>query len=189
MGYLIFLFISIILIWLILFPFLIRFDIRFNLLKLKGSIAIIIFNKIKIEYKIRIKNGYVYINHKNKSRKEKISNKNINFVFILNFFNQLYFREQFLNFNLKSNFGYVLNSCTTAVVCGTIEVITKSFLCKLKNNKKSSHIFVKVEPQYNQDIFNARLDNSIRISLADILYSLIYTIIKTWSSYEKSRQS
>ncbi len=189
MWYLIFLFSVIMNILTIMYPFLISFNIRFNILRLKGIVIIKIFNKIKFEFKIRIKNGYIYINHKNKLRKEKITNSNFNIIFIINLLNQLYFREQFLSFYFKSNFGYVLDSCVTAVICGYIDVIGKSFLSKLKNNKKSSHIFIDIEPQYNQDIFNIRLENTIRMSIFDILYSLVYTLVEVWRKYEKDRKN
>ena len=58
MWYLIFLFSTIMNILTIIYPFLISFDVRFNILRLKGSVTIKIFNKIKLEFKIRIKNGY-----------------------------------------------------------------------------------------------------------------------------------
>lgn len=186
MWYLIFLFSTIMNILTIIYPFLISFDVRFNILRLKGSVTIKIFNKIKLEFKIRIKNGYIYINHKNKLRKEKISKTNFNFMFLITLLNQLYFREQFLSFYLKTNFGFVLDSNVTAVVCGYIDVIGKSLLAKLKNNKKSSHIFIDIEPQYNQDIFNVRLENTIRMSIFDILYSLVYTLFGVWRKYEKN---
>ena len=100
--------------------------------------------------------------------------------------NQLYFREQFLLFHFRTNFGFILDSNVTAVVCGYIDVIVKSLLSKLKNNKKSSHIFIDIEPQYNQDIFNVRLENTIRMSVFDILYSLVYTLFGVWRKYEKN---
>lgn len=185
MWYLIFLFSTIMNILGLIYPFLISFDVRFNILRLKGNVTIKIFNKIKIEFNIRVKNGYVYINHRNKIRKEKISNKNINIIFIITMLKQLYFRAQFLSLDFKSNFGFVLDSCATAVVCGYIDVIGKSFLSKLKNNKKSAHIFINIEPKYNQDIFNVRLVNTIRMSVFDILYSLFYTAVNVWRRYEK----
>lgn len=188
MWNLIFLFLNIINLFPLIYPFLIKFDIKFNILKLKGTILIKIFNKIKIEFKVRIKNGYIYINHKTKERKEKISNKNKKLMFVLSLVNQLFFREQFLNLDFISNFGYNLDARVTAVTCGYIDVLTKCMLTKLKNNKKSSHIFVSVEPQYNRDIFNLRVTNTIRISIFDIVYSLIYTKYILWREYEKDRK-
>ncbi len=188
MWHLIFLFLTIMNILSLIYPFLVKFDIRFNILKLRGSFALTLFNKIKIDFRIKIKNGYIYINHKNKLRKEKITNNNFNVIFFMNLIKQLYFREQFLSLYLKSNFGYVNDSCITAVGCGYMDVIVKSFFSKLKNNKKSSHIFVDNEPRYNEDVFNIRLVNTIRISIADIVYSLLYTLIYSWGKYEKSRK-
>ncbi len=186
MWYLIFSFLTILNIMAFIYPFLINIDVRFNILRLKGTIYITIFNKIKFEFNIRIKNGYVYINHKNKLRKEKISNKNISIIFIFKLLNQMYFREQFLDFIVRSNFGCINDACVTAVVCGYIDVLGKSLLSKLKNNKKSSHIFIDVEPKYNEDIFNIRLYNTIRMSVFDILYAVIYSLIYVWRYYEKN---
>ncbi len=180
MWNLIFLFINIINLFSLIYPFLVKIDVKFNIIRLKGAVIITLFNKIKLEYKVRIKHGYVYINHKAKERKEKISNKNAKIMFIMSLINQLYFREQFLDLDVISNFGYNLDSRITAVGCGYIDVLVKSLLGKLKNNKKSSHIFVSVEPKYNQDIFNVRVTNVFRISIWDMLYTLIYTKFIMW---------
>ncbi len=186
MWYLFFLFVLMIILWIILFPFLIKFDIRFNILRLKGSFTIKILNKFVLDYKIRIKHGYVYINHKNKERKEKISDKNINVIFILNLIKQLYFREQFVGIEIYSNFGYMYNAMITAVVSGGVEALTKSILGKIKNNKKSTHILIDIEPKYNEDILNIRIINEVRLSVFDIIYAFILTKFYVWRDYEKS---
>lgn len=179
MWRLIFSFLTFFNIWQFIYPFLIHFEIRCNILRLKGSVFIKFFNKIKLEIKFRIKNGYVYIYYKNKERKEKISNKNINIVFILNLVKQVYFRHQLLEANVISNFGYVHNSMITASVSGGIDVVSKCIMSKLKNNKKSAHIFVSVNPKYNEDIFNIKFVYIMRMSAVDIIYTLVLTIIKT----------
>ena len=189
MWYLFLTFTLFLIIFLIIYPFLIKFDIRFNILKLKGSLTIKILNKYVIDFKIRIKHGYVYINHKNKERKEKITEKNINVAFILNLIKQLYFREQFLNLEIHSNFGYMYDAMITAVVTGVIDVITKSMIGKIKNNKKTTHILIDIKPKYNEDILNMRLQNSVRISIFDILYAFILAKFYIWREYEKSGES
>ena len=168
-----------------IYPFLIEMNIKLNILKLKGILNIKLFNKIKFTLKFRIKNGFIYIYFKKKEKKVKISEKNVSFLFFENIFKEAYFRQQYLSLGVSSNFGYKLDSCTTATTSGALEVITLGILAKIKNNKKSAHIFTKIEPKYNEDIFNVRLDQIVRISVFDILYVLIYTIIKTWGEYEK----
>jgi hypothetical protein len=64
----------------------------------------------------------------------------------------------------------------TANICGYLDVLSKSFLGKLKNNKKSAHIFVDVNPKYNEDVFNVRLNTATRISVFDLIYSFFYTV-------------
>ena len=68
---------------------------------------------------------------------------------------------------------------TTATTCGLIDVFGKSIFAKVKNNKKSAHIFVEVNPKYNEDIFNVRLNYEMRMSVIDILYTLVYTVVRT----------
>lgn len=169
-------FVVLMLFLIVIFPFLIQFEVKCNILKLKGSFSIKIFNLFKVEYKFRVKNGYVYVYYKNKERKEKISKKNLNLLFIYMTLNQVYFRQQVLNFNFISNFGYVNDSMITANICGYLDVLSKSLLGKLKNNKKSAHIFVDVNPKYNEDVFNVRLNTATRISVFDLIYSFFYTV-------------
>ena len=179
MWRLIFSFLTFLNIWQFIYPFLIKFEVKFNALKLKGGISIKFFNKIKLEFKFRVKNGYLYIYFNNKERKEKLDKKNINIVFIFNLINQLYFRHQLLNCNLISNFGFVLDSMITATTCGLIDVFSKGVFAKVKNNKKTAHIFVEVNPKYNEDIFNIRIIYEMRMSVIDILYTIAFTIIRT----------
>ncbi len=179
MWHLIFSFLTFLNIWQFIYPFLIKFEIKFNILRLKGGVSIKFFNKIKLTLKFRIKNGYIYIYFNNKELKEKIDKKNISLVFISNLVQQIYFRHQLLNCNLISNFGFILDSMVTATTCGLIDVASKGIFAKLKNNKKSAHIFVDVNPKYNEDIFNLRLNYEIRMSIVDIIYTLFYTIFNT----------
>ncbi len=179
MWSLIFLFLTFLNIWQFIYPFLIKFEVKCNIMKFKGGISIKFFNKIKLEFKFRVKNGYIYFYINNKEIKEKLDNKNKNIAFILNLINQLYFRHQLLNCNLISNFGFSPDSMITATTCGLIEVFSKCVFSKVKNNKKSAHIFVDINPKYNEDIFNIRLNYEMRMSAVDIIYTLALTIIKT----------
>lgn len=187
MWRLIFLFVLIMFVAIINYPFLLRMEIKFNVLKFKGVFCLILFNKIKITIKFRIKNGYVYIYYKNKERKEKLSNQNVNVILFTQLIKQSYFRQQLLTLGLSSNFGYCLDSCVTATTSGFIDVISKCVLAKIKNNKKSAHIFVDVEPKYNEDIFNFRSVVACRVSLLDMIYTFVYAKIYTWSEYERRK--
>lgn len=189
MGYLIFLFIILIVLMLIVYPFLISVEIKFNLLRLKGVFTLVLFGKFKLQYKLRVKNGYLYIFHKRKEKRYKITDKDFNVVFFLNLVKQLYFRHQLMVFDMFASFGYMNDACTSAVGAGYFDVLGKMFLSKVQNNKKSAHIFVNVEPKYNQDICSVRIKSAVRMSVFDIVFSLIYTLIYSWRSYEKNRNN
>jgi len=187
MWHIIFLFSIITNIMSVIYPFLIKFDLRLNVLRLKGSVKITIFNKFSFQIKFRIKNGYIYIYFNKKERKEQLTNKNINLVFMGNIIGQFYYRQQVLNVNFNSNFGYNLDSCVTATGSGYIDVLSKGSLSKIKNNKKSSNIFIFNQPKYNEDICNMRLVYEIRMSVVDMIYAFVYAIKNTWSEYENRK--
>ena len=67
----------------------------------------------------------------------------------------------------------------TASTCGFIDVVSKGILAKVKNNKKLAHIFVDVNPKYNEDIFNFRLEYEMRMSVVDIIYTFVCAIVQT----------
>ena len=69
----------------------------------------------------------------------------------------------------------------------TIDVLSKCVLSKVKNNKKSAHIFVEVNPKYNEDIFNIRLIYEMRMSAVDIIYTLFFTIFRTLQNKIKGK--
>lgn len=186
MGYLIFLFVCLLILMLIVFPFLISYEVKFNLLRLKGVFTLILFGKIKLQYKVRIKNGYIYIYHNRKEKRYKLTDKTFNVVFFVNLIKQIYFRHQLCFFDLFSNFGYMNDACVSAVCVGYIDVIGKCVLSKVKNNKKSAHIFINVDAKYNQDICSLRVKSSVRVSVWDMLFSLVYTLLNTWRYYEKN---
>ncbi len=171
------------------YPFLVKIDVKFNVLRLKGVFTLTLFNKLKFTFKLRIKHGYVYIYLNNKEIKAQITKRNFSFVFIVNLIKHLYFREQFLILGVNSQFGYVLDSRITAVTSGYMDVLFKGIFCKIKNNKLSSHIFVNVEPKYNEDIFNFRLTNIVRVSVVDLIYSVIVALFYAWRDYVKDKKS
>ena len=177
------------LIFIIMFPFFIQFEIKINIIKLKGIIKFILFKKIKIEIKYRIKHGFLYIYYKNKEKKEQISKTNVNLIFVYNMIKETYFRQQLVNLSFHSNFGYVNNSCVSAVGSGYIDVIIKSILSKIKNNKKKSHIFIDVNPKYNEDIFSVKICSSVSMSVFDLIYAFLYAKIYSWREYERNRKN
>lgn len=185
MWYLIFLFVCLLTLMLIVFPFLISYEIKINLLRLKGVFTLIIFSKIKLQFKLRVKNGYIYIYHNRKEKRYKLTDKNFNVIFFVNLIKQLYFRHQLCVLDIFSNFGYMNDACVSAVGVGYIDVISKCVLSKIKNNKKSAHIFVNVDAKYNQDICSIRVKSSVRVSIWDLLFSIAYTLLNTWRYYEK----
>ncbi|MFQ6723860.1 MAG: hypothetical protein ACLRFE_00815, partial [Clostridia bacterium] len=118
------------------------------------------------------------ITKNNKTRREKLTSKNFNVAFVIQFIRQLYFRMILRNLDFTSDIGYYNNAMVTAIGCGATDIVVKSLYAKILHNKKSAHIFISNEAKYNQDCLNVKIKRNMAISLIDVLYSLVNTL---WS--------
>ena len=56
------------------------------------------------------------------------------------------------------------------------------------HNKKSAHIFVLNEAKYNQDCLRAELEGQVSISLFDVIYSFISSVLSLkGDKYERTK--
>ena len=178
--------ILLIIIFLLIIPIPIKFRLNFNILRLSGEVFIKVFF-IKYKVRVRFRGGYVYIIKNSKARREKLSSKNYNVVFITQFARQLYFRLILQSLRFVSEEGYYNNAMITAIGSSVIDIISKCLYARILHNKKSAHIFIQNEAKYNQDCLNIKVESEIRISLFDLIYSLVnsYFILKG-EKYERA---
>ena len=166
----------IILIFLLIIPIPIKFNILFNILKLSGEIQVDIFKFINYKIKVKFKGQYVYVTKKNKTYREKLSAKNFNVAFVLQMIKQLYFRLVLDRLIFISENGYYNDAMVTALSTGVVDVVTKCVYAKILHNKKSAHILINNEAKYNKDCLNFKIEGKISISIFDILYSIINSL-------------
>lgn len=169
--------IILLILFLLIVPIPIGVELQFQVLKLSGEIKISVLKIFKIRRRVKFRGQYVYITNKKGTRREKLTSKNYNVAFILQFVRQTYFRILLRSLSFSSSIGYFNNSMVTALATSQVDIISKSLLAKIAHNKKSSHIFVNNEAKYNQDCFNVKLQSKISISIFDMIYTLINTLI------------
>lgn len=165
-------------IFLLIIPIPIKFKLVFNVLRLSGAVQIKLFKFINFKLRVRFRGAYVYITRNNKTRREKLSSKNYNVAFVMQLVRQLYFRLILTNLSFASDVGYYNDAMVTAMSSSILDIISKCIYSRILHNKKSAHIFIQNDTKYNQDCFNVKIDGNIKISLFDVLYSLINTL---WS--------
>lgn len=170
--------ILLIIIFLLIIPIPVKFKLIFNILRLSGELQINIIKFINYKVRVRFRGAYIYITSNKKTRREKFTSKNFNIAFVIQLIRQLYFRVVLQSLNFISDVGYYNDAMVTAVGSGLLDIISKCVYAKILHNKKSAHIFILNEAKYNRDCLNVKIEGQIKISLFDVIYSLINTL---WS--------
>ncbi|MBQ8522638.1 MAG: hypothetical protein IJ458_03115 [Clostridia bacterium] len=167
-----------IVIFLLIIPIPIKFNLKLNVLNLSGAVQIILFRFINFKLRVRFRGAYIYITRNNKTRREKLTSKNFNVAFVIQFVRQIYFRLILQTLNFASDVGYYNDAMVTATSSSLIDIASKCLHARILHNKKSAHIFISNETKYNQDCLNLKIGGQINICIFDIIYSIINTI---WS--------
>lgn len=177
-----------ILITLIIIPVPIKIRLKFNLLKLSGEVSIKWLKIFGYKIRVRFRGKYIYITHKSKTRREKFTSKNFNVAFVMQLIKNIYFRLVLTKIYFASQTGYYNNAMTTAISSSLIDIVSKDMCCRILDNKKSAHIFVGNEPRYNEDCLNVKVEGDIKISVFDVLYSLVNSLLSLkGEKYERNK--
>lgn len=170
--------ILLIIIFLLIIPIPIKFKVVFNILRLSGAVEVAILKFINFKIRVRFRGAYVYITQNNKTRREKLTAKNFNVVFVVQIIRQLYFRTILRDLKFVGDVGYYNDAMVTAMASSAIDIVAKCLSARILHNKKSAHIFISNDTKYNQDCLNLKIEGKVNISIFDVIYSIINTL---WS--------
>ena len=165
--------ILLIVIFLLIIPIPIKIKTSFNVLRLSGEAFIGLLKIFKYKVRVRFRGAYVFVTTSKGTRREKLTAKNFNVAFVVQMVRQVYFRLILTSLKFVSEEGYYNDAMLTAVGCGVIDIVSKCASSRILHNKKSAHILIQNDAKYNQDCLNLKLECQIKISLFDILYSLL----------------
>lgn len=166
-----------ILITIIIVPIPIKVKVSFNVLKLSGEVFVRWLKIFEYKIRVRFRGKYIYITHKSKTRREKFTSKNFSVAFMMQLIKNVYFRLVLAKVYFASQTGYYNNAMTTAIASSLIDIVSKDVCCRILDNKKSAHIFVGNEPRYNEDCLSLKIEGDIKISIFDILYSFVNSLV------------
>lgn len=176
-------------IFLISLPIKTKTVIKGNILNLSAQMHISLFKFNIVKLKVKINGGFVYITKGKWTYKEKLTSSNINLVFLFNFLKELYFRTQLLELTQEADIGYKDNAMTTSLLVSGLDIVSKGILCKVKNNKKYSHIFINNSAKYDSDCLIFKLQTILKINIFDVIYSFISSKLKSKGvKYERTKQ-
>ena len=179
----------VLLILIISYPIKVNLVCKINVLNLTSEFYFGIFKYKVIKYRVKIKGKYLYITKKGKTYKEKFSPSNVDVDFVFKLIKELYYRINLVNIEEYTEIGYLLDAHKTAMATSSVDIILKSILAKIKNNKKLSHIFIFNSAKYNEDCLNIKLKTIFSINIFDLICSIIISKLKAkGEKYERIQQ-
>ena len=179
----------VVLILMLTFPVKTKAVFKANVLNLSSQVFVEVLGISFIKLKVKIRGNYVYVTKKKFTYKEKLTPSNVDVIFLFNFLKLLYFRLHLLELTQESEIGYSNNAMATSLGVAGIDIVSKGILTRVKNNKKSSHIFIDNYAKYNEDCLNFKLELSLCINIFDIVYSFISSKFKSkGEKYERTKQ-
>lgn len=169
-------------------PIPLKFELSFDILHLKGEIKIKLIYIYVLKTKVFVKNGYIFIQGKKHTRKEKLSIQNPNLQFFTQLIKSLYYRQQLVYLKVLSNLGYCNDAFITAMMASFNDILAKCLLAKIKNNKKSAHIFIETLPNYNEDKLYYYFESAMTMSLFDLIFVFLSAKISQRRDYGQNKR-
>ncbi len=159
-----------------IFPLKISLRATFHLSTLSGVICLFLF-KIKVRYYIyEIKKGYILLKNKKQRKIKEFEFDPRQLVVIKIFKEQLRdkarVKELFVFYNLGLGDAF-----RSAMVGGFINNALLVYFTNLKNRRPTASMGVYDTISYNREVFEFAGKGTVSISLVDVVYSLIMSVI------------
>ncbi len=175
-----------VLLLLIVMPIFTKIHVSYDVLGNMGAISLHVFFIKIFAYRIRIKNkNIVIITEKNKKEIEtELSNTQMRFLEQL----MVQFKQKIIVRKLLAHSRIGVNDAmNSALLCGLVQSVISSLFAYIKNTKKSAVCCVNTEPVYNGTCLIFSVYCSFALTLMDIIYSVLMSvmIIKRSEKYER----
>ena len=173
-----YLFIPFFLILLLFLPIKLKLKFSCNLLKLNGAFGIFLFNKKIMHQQFWLKERKIVLKDENKTDIVEIEfdSKEIIFadVFTKQIKDKTKLKELYLFYNLGLNDAFI-----SSMFAGIINLASLIFFTNLKNTKPTASLCVYDTVSYNRLVLEFAVKTVMTISLIDIAYSFVISLIIT----------
>ena len=173
-----YLFIPFFLILLLFLPIKLKLKFSCNLLKLNGAFGIFLFNKKIMHQQFWLKKRKIVLKDENKTDIVEIEfdSKEVIFadVFTKQIKDKTKLKELYLFYNLGLNDAFI-----SSMFAGIINLASLIFFTNLKNTKPTASLCVYDTVSYNRLVLEFAVKTVMTISLIDIAYSFVISLIIT----------
>ena len=158
----------------------IKFKLKFscNLLNKNGAIGVFLFKKKLLHQRFWLKNGKILLQDENDVSSMEIvfDSKEVIFVdvFSKQIKNKTHLKELYLFYNVGLGDAFV-----SSMFAGIIHFFCLIFFTNLKNSRATASMAVYDTVSYNRQVLEFALKTNISISLFDVVYSFVISLIIT----------
>ena len=152
--------------------------ISFNVLEKMGAFGIFVFG-LKVEYQqFWIEKKKIITKKENELESHELNAQSKEVIFFDMLSHEIKDKTKLKEFFVFYNLG-VGDAFSSAMVGGTINAILLSIMTAIKNSKPTASMGVYDTISYNKKICQFALKSSLTISLFDVVYSLVRSVILT----------
>lgn len=166
----------------LLFPLKFQVRLTFNLESLSGVICLYIF-KIKIKYyHYQIKGKNIILKNEKETRMKEVEFDEKQLIIAETFRRQVKNKSRLKELFIFYNLG-VGDAFTSAMLGGAINTAFTIMFTTIKNKRPTASMGIYDTISYNREIFEIAGKGSISISLFDVVYSLVMSVILIKNKY------
>ncbi len=173
-----YLFIPFFLILLLFLPIKLKLKFSCNLLKLNGAFGIFLFNKKIMHQQFWLKKRKIVLKDENKTDIVEIEFDSKEVIFADVFTKQIKDKTKLKEFYLFYNLG-LNDAFISSMFAGIINLASLIFFTNLKNTKPTASLCVYDTVSYNRLVLEFAVKTVMTISLIDIAYSFVISLIIT----------
>lgn len=163
---------------LIVFPILIEIRFSYNPLFNRGVVALFIFKKKIFYFLFSFHGTYIELQNEKETKTQELQFESEKFEVMEEFGMQVAKKLKLKKFYIFYNIG-VGDAFCGAMLCGFINQIFSYLFLFLKSKKPTASFCVYDTVSYNKEVFELAGVTQISISLFDIAYSYLYSVIIT----------
>lgn len=167
----------------------VQFEVRFslNFHNLSGAVGAFIFKKKIIHSLIWIKGKKIITRSEGKTNTQEIEFNGKEIIFLEMFTNQIKKKTRLKKLAIYYNIG-LNDAFLTCYFCGIVNFIISILFARIKNERPTVTLENNDIVSYNLSIMQASVVLKFSISLFDVVYSLLCSVILTRKKQKKIKQ-
>lgn len=173
---------------LLLLPLLAEVRLTFNIQSKSGVISLFVFG-LQIMYQMfEISGKKIILKNKKETKIKEINLESQDLLLIENFIKEVKDKTRLKYLFVFYNLG-VGDAFLSALLGGVLNIILLTFFTSIKNKKPTTSLAVYDTISYNKTLFEVAVKSKISISLFDVAYSFINSVILTWKAKSKAKHN